>query len=96
MSALFVRLAQDSRGLPRISGSDSTLRLGGSAGVHLVDGIKSPDFSLYDNHPRKMPLTKSWPTVVWEVALSQDERKLAIDLGRHVACSHGRCDYQMV
>lgn len=90
MSTLFVRLAQDSRALPPLSGSNSTLRLGGSADVDLVDGIKSPDFSLYDNNPQKKPLTKAWPTVVWEVAYSQDEGKLANDLGRHLACSLGR------
>lgn len=90
MSTLFVRLAQHSEGLPSVSGNNSTLRLGGSADVDLVDGIKSPDFSLYDNHPQKMPLTKACPTVVWEVAYSQNESKLAIDLGRHVACSLGR------
>jgi hypothetical protein len=90
MSSLFVRLAQGPGGLPPISGSNSTLRVGGSADVNLVDGIKSPDYSLYENHPQKKPLTKALPTVVWEVAYSQDERKLAYDLGRHVTCSLGR------
>ena len=90
MSTLFVQLAQRSEGLPLISGNNSTLCLGGLGDVDLEDGIKSPDFSLYDNHPQKKPLMKACPTVVWEVAYSQNESKLAIDLGRHVACSLGR------
>ena len=90
MSSLFVRLAQSSGGLPPISGSHSTLRVGGSGDVNLVDGIKSPDYSLYEDHPQKKPSTQALPTVVWEVAYSQDEKKLAYDLGRHVTCSLGR------
>lgn len=61
------------------------IRLGGSADVKLVDGIKSPDYSMYEVDS-KIP----WPTVVWEVAYSENERKLAYDLGRHIACSVGR------
>lgn len=91
MSTLFVLLdAKDSKGSPLFSLDTSNLRLGGSADVDLMDGIKSPDFSVYENHPQKKALTKAWPTVVWEVAYSQNERKLAYDLGRHVACSLGR------
>jgi hypothetical protein len=91
MSTLFVNLdAKDSNGSPLFSLSSSNLRLGGSADVDLMNGIKSPDFSLYENHPQKKPLTKAWLTVVWEVAYSQNERKLANDLLRHVACSLGR------
>ena len=90
MSSLFVRLAQGSVGLPPISDSNSTLRVGGSADVNLVNGIKSSNYSLYENHPQKKPLMKVLPSVVWEVAYSQDEMKLAYDLGRHVTCSLGR------
>ena len=66
------------------------VRLGGSADVELEDGIKSPDFSMYEDHPTKQAMTQAWPTVVWEVAYSEDEKKLARDLGRYVACSLGR------
>jgi hypothetical protein len=59
--------AKDSNGSPLFSFSTSNLRLGGSADIGLMDGIKSPDFILYENHPQKKPLTKAWPTVVWEV-----------------------------
>jgi hypothetical protein len=90
MSSLFVRLAQSSGGLPPISGSHSMLCMGGSADVNLVNGIKSPGYSLYENHPQKKPLTKVLPTVVLEVAYSQDEKKLAYNLGRHITCSLGR------
>ena len=30
-----------------------------------------------------------WPTVVWEVVCSQDEKKLAYVLGRYMTCSAG-------
>lgn len=32
----------------------------------------------------------AWPTVTWEVTYSEDEKQLACDLGRYVACSLGR------
>jgi hypothetical protein len=91
MSSLFLTLnAQDSKGSSLFSVTSSTLHSGGSANVDLVDGIKSPDFSLYENDLQKRPLTQACPTVVWEVVYSEDERKLARDVGRHVACSLGR------
>jgi hypothetical protein len=66
------------------------VNLGSSANVSLEDGIKSPDFSLYDHDPKEVALTQLWPTVVWEVAYSEKAEKLAYDLGRYVACSLGR------
>jgi hypothetical protein len=90
MSTLFCNLdVNDSKGFSLFS-VDGNIRLGGSADVKLRDGIKSPDFSLYESHPEKLPLTQAWPTVVWEVAYTEDEKKLAHDLGRYVACSLGR------
>jgi hypothetical protein len=32
---------------------------------------------------------QAWTTVVWEVAYSENEQKLAEDLGRYVVCSLG-------
>jgi hypothetical protein len=93
MSTLFINLdPKDSGGcsLFSVDRDTSVVRLGGSTDVDLVDGVKSPDFSLYEDHPAKRALTQAWPTVVWEVAYSEDEKKLAHDLGRHVACSLGR------
>jgi hypothetical protein len=55
--------------------------------VDLVDRVKSLDFSLYEDHPGRQPLMQASLTVVWEVAYSEDEKKLVYDLGRHVACS---------
>src|SRR6202040_741627 len=68
----------------------SIVRLGGSADVELEDGVKSPDFSLYEDHPTKPPTMQAMLTVVWEVAYSEDEKQLAHDLGRYVACSLSR------
>jgi hypothetical protein len=91
MSTLFFNVnINDTEGRSLFSIDASLVRLGGTADVDLEDGIKSPDFSLYEDHPSKQPLTKAWPTVVWEVAYGEDERKLAEDLGRYVACSLGR------
>ena len=97
MSALFVKLAQDSKDLPQFYASllggtnvSGTLYVGGSANVQLKDGIKSPDFSLYEEHPEEELVIKAWPTVVWEVRYSENEMKLAEDVGRLVACSIGR------
>jgi hypothetical protein len=60
MSALFVKLAQDTKDLPQFSASQlggtdvsSTLYVIGSANIQLEDGFKSPDFSLYEEHPEE-------------------------------------------
>jgi hypothetical protein len=91
MSTLFFNVdIDDAEGHSLFSVDASVVRLGGSADVDLEDGIKSPDFSLYEDHPTKQPLTQAWPTVVWEVGYSEDEKRLAHDLGRYVACSLGR------
>jgi hypothetical protein len=91
MATLFHNIdAKDPRGGSLFSLDTSTVRLGSSADVFLEDGIKSPDFSLYEYHPKKDPLMRLWPTVVWEVAYSENGKKLAYDLGRYVACSLGR------
>ena len=65
---------------------------GGSADVELVDGVKSLDYSMYNDCPMtwKQPMMQSWPTITWEVAYSEDKKQLAHDLGRYVACSLGR------
>jgi hypothetical protein len=36
-----------------------------------------------------MTLMDVWPMVVWEVAYSENEKKLANDLGRYIGCSFG-------
>ena len=68
----------------------SFIHMGGSTDVNLEDSIKSPDFSLYEDHTTKKPMTQGWPTVLWALAYSEDEMKLAHDLGRYIACSLGR------
>jgi hypothetical protein len=65
------------------------LRSGGSTDVLLVDGIKSPDFSLYEESDVR-PMVAAWPTVTFEVAYSERRKKLARDCGRYVACSSGK------
>ena len=64
--------------------------MGGTADVDLMDGtIKSPDFSMYEAPTPVDAITKGMPTVVWEVAYSQDEKSLAYHLGKYVTCSLG-------
>jgi hypothetical protein len=92
MATLFGRLIQDSTKFPSLSGVNRTVLFGGSADIDLDDGgIKSPDYSLYENHRdlKELPLMHALPTVVWEVAYSESENDLARDLARHVACSVG-------
>ena len=91
MSTLFFNVnINDAEGRSLFTVDTSVVRLGGSADVELEDGVKSPDFSLYEDHPTKPPATQAMPTVVWEVAYSEDEKQLAHDLGRYVACYLGR------
>lgn len=89
MSSLFFNVnANDGEGRSLFS-VDSSVVLGGSADVYLEDGVKSPDFSLYEDNPNISPVSGGWPTVVWEVAYSEREKKLVHDLARYVACSLG-------
>jgi hypothetical protein len=91
MSTLFFNVnINDAKGHSLFSVDTSTVCLGGCADVELEDGVKSPDFSLYEDHPMKPPTTQAMPTVVWEVAYSEDENRLVHDLGRYVACSLSR------
>lgn len=79
--------------------NQSSIRRGGSANVKLKDGtVKSPDTSFYDNTPprdskkesvKNMAAIQSNPTMVWEIAMSQSEKKLCRDCGRFIAASGG-------
>ena len=92
MNTLFFTInSKDSSGHSLFSTDTNkdAIRLGGSADVEMMDGsIKSPDYSMYEVAP-KPRITEGWPTVVWEVAYSQDEKRLAYVLGRYVTCSAG-------
>ena len=81
MSTLFFNVdIDDAKDCSLFSVDASVVCLGGSADVDLEDGIKSPDFSLYENHPTKQPLMQAWPTVIWELAYSEDKKQLAHDM----------------
>ena len=63
----------------------------GSADIELVDGLKkAPDASFSDSDPRIPLEARSFPTIIWEVALTESTAKLAVDCGRFIACSKGR------
>jgi len=95
MSSLFLTVdARDSNKVALFSCGKSNLRSGGSTDVPLVDGIKSPDFSLYEESDSQ-PLLAAWPTVTFEVAYAENDRKLARDCGRYVACSSGKVQLAM-
>ena len=89
MNTLFFTInSKDSNGHSLFSTDTNkdAIRLGGSADAEMMDGsIKSPDYSMYEVAP-KPRVTEGWPTVVREVAYSQDEKKLAYVLGRYVTC----------
>jgi hypothetical protein len=90
MSTLFPTVSStDSNGHSLFStkANKDAIRLCGSVDVEMMDGsIKSPDYSMYEVFP-KLWVLAGWPTVVWEVAYGQDEKKLAEVLGRYVTCS---------
>jgi hypothetical protein len=55
MSTLFFNMdTNDAEGRSLFSIDESVVRLGGSTDVDLEDGVKSPDFSLYEDHPITM------------------------------------------
>ncbi len=63
----------------------------GSADVLLEDRFKkSPDFSFVDSSPNVPLEASSFPTIIWEVALTESSADLVIDCGRFIACSKGR------
>ena len=75
MSTLFFNVdINDAEGRSLFSVDTSSVCVGGFVDVNLEDGIKSPDFNLYEDHPTKQPLTQAWPTVIWEIAYSEDEK----------------------
>ena len=90
MSTLFFTVnSKDSNGHSLFStdANKNAIHLGGSADVEMMDGsIKSSDYSMYEAAPKPC-VTEGWPTVVWEVAYSQDKKKLAYVLGKYVTCS---------
>jgi hypothetical protein len=92
MSTLFFTVGStdsNSHSLFSTKANKDVICLCGSADVEMMDGsIKSPDYSMYEVFP-KLCIMAGWPTVVWEVAYSQDEKKLAEVLGRYVTCSAG-------
>jgi hypothetical protein len=92
MSTLFFTVSStDSNGhsLFYIEANKNAICLCGSADVEMMDGsIKSLNYSMYEVFP-KLCVTAGWPTVIWEVAYSQNEKKLAEVLGRYVTCSAG-------
>ena len=84
MATLFNMIdTKDPKGRSLFSSLTGTgvINLGSSADVSLEDGVKSPDFSLYDHDPTEVTLTQLWPMVVCEVAYSERAGKLAYDLG---------------
>jgi hypothetical protein len=92
MSTLFFTVGStesNSHSLFSTKANKDAIRLCGSADVEMMDGsIKSPNYSMYEVF-LKLRVMAGWPTVVWEVAYSQDEKELAEVLGRYVTCSVG-------
>lgn len=84
---VFVELARNNHLYPPLY-NGSRIFPGGSADVILSQGIKSPDYSLYER--RKNGVVKTKPTIVWEVAYSESASKLALDCARHLCLSRGQ------
>ena len=95
MDAIFIRFFRSGGAGSDTAGDDlegqGHINSLGSADIELVDGIKkSPDFSFSDSDPNIPPEARSFPTIIWEVALTESSAKLAVDCGRFIACSQGR------
>ncbi|KZP28506.1 hypothetical protein FIBSPDRAFT_852647 [Athelia psychrophila] len=93
MGHLFTDLCRDGGGQPEGFYNGAQIITGGTTDVRLADGIKVPDYSLYAltaNPSSSLSHTlNSYPTVAWEVAYSETERKLARDAARLICFSHG-------
>lgn len=90
---LFETMSVNGNSYPRASYNGSTILAGGTADVHFANGIKAPDYSLYENREdlgRAIDQDdNTLPTILWEVAYSQGERKLALDAGRVICLTQG-------
>lgn len=84
---IFTRLADQGTRLP------PGLVNGASSDIPLLIGTKSPDFSLYDdstNHPFDgNTVAEVYPTIVFEVAYSQNLRKVSEAAARVIGGSFG-------
>jgi hypothetical protein len=59
--------------------------------VTLTEGVTSPDYSLYEwKEGNEHVDSNTFPTIVWEVAYSELEKKLVLDVARHICLSRGR------
>jgi hypothetical protein len=90
ISGLFTELQTGGKWHPQSSYNGSYIYEGGSADIKLADGVKSPDYSLYESSDKgAQARMESFPTIVWEVAYSENSRKLAQDAARHICGSQG-------
>lgn len=92
---IFALLSQNGGGYPLQPRGGSTIITGGTSDVRLKNGIKSPDFSLYEKRDvsptssHELHHLNSYPTIAWEVAYSEPEKKLSLDAARMICLSHG-------
>jgi hypothetical protein len=97
ISDIFHQLSANGASYPRHTGHGTTISQGGSAAVDLTKGMKEPDFSLYETRPLNSDLdntANSKPTIAWEVAYSESEKKLTTDAARLICLS--RCGVLLV
>lgn len=67
----------------------------GTASVKLADGVKQPDYSLYERRQGTGSMAaeahalNAVPTITWEVGYSESPEKLALDAARMICLSKG-------
>ena len=91
MGSLFTLMARSGAGYPELYGRSRIIE-GGCADIYYNSGFKSPDFSLYevkDGGGVSDDQDNSTPTVVFEVAYSQDTRSVVEEAARHICLTRG-------
>lgn len=89
LTALFINLVSTGHTYPA-EYNGSIITEGGSADIFLSYGVKSPDYSWYEENSESDEIECSYPNIVWEVAFSEPEKKLDRDAARHLCLSSSR------
>lgn len=95
LGSLFKRLSKNTDSYPPGPYNGSEIISCGTASVKLADGVKQPDYSLYERRQGTGPMAaeahalNAVPTITWEVGYSESPEKLALDAARMICLSKG-------
>jgi hypothetical protein len=89
MTALFVNLERKGGSYPSQYNTREIYTFG-QANVDLVEGSKSPDYTLYDlGKDDGDSDTAITPTIAWEIGYAENEKKLEMDAARLICLTEG-------